>query len=251
MDLTQLMELAQAAAREAGGVLRQGSELRSVNFQDAKDIKLQADVRSEALIRERLAQGSEFPIIGEEHGGDASLPGRDTPYWVVDPLDGTYNYFRDMGLCCVSIGLMRGLEPLLGVIYDFNTEQWFTAAPGVLPLEFNGRVHRPLWAEKHDHAVLACGFPAGRSYTDESLRGFVQQVQTFKKIRMLGSAAIAMAYVAVGRADAYMEESIRLWDIAAGLALGKAAGAAIRLEPVPDGPPFAYVCGIAARQEWL
>jgi myo-inositol-1(or 4)-monophosphatase len=58
-------------------------------------------------------------VIGEEQGGDAALLDGKGLFWVVDPLDGTYNYLRDLPVCCVSIGLMRGREPLLCAVFDF------------------------------------------------------------------------------------------------------------------------------------
>lgn len=241
MDTTKLLKFSESVAREAGGVLAASAHLRHVNFQDARDVKLRADVESEKLIRSRLQSETSFPIVGEEEGGDSGLLHGEEPYWVVDPLDGTYNYLREMGLCCVSIGLMRGLEPVLGVVYDFNTDELFSAdaaaeTPGLL---INGVPHASKWAESRDLGVLCTGFPAGRDYSSEALSAFIQQVQSFKKIRMLGSSAIAISYVAAGRCDAYFEETVRLWDVAGGLALIRAAGAPYLVRHSTSGLPFA------------
>lgn len=160
MDKLHYLKLAEQFAREAGAILAEGAGLRHINFQDAKDVKLKADVDSEKLIRERLSQVSDFPIIGEEQGGDASLPHGSSYYWVVDPLDGTYNYLRSLPACCVSIGLMRGLEPVLGVIFDFNTGECFASDGETLWVD--GRVVKPVWAESVAKGALATGFPATR-----------------------------------------------------------------------------------------
>ena len=110
MNWRELLETAETVAREAGGILRDGaSHLRNVEFQDQRDVKLRADIDSEELIRNRLQAACAYPVYGEEKGGDETLRERDEPYWVVDPLDGTYNYLRGSNLCAVSIGLMRGL----------------------------------------------------------------------------------------------------------------------------------------------
>lgn len=109
---TELLTLAVATARTAGAALAKRTD-RTVNSETGHDIKLQADVDSENLIRERLAR-TKLPVIGEEIGGDTSLLDRDEPYWAVDPLDGTYNYLRGMPGACVSIGLWRGRRPILG-----------------------------------------------------------------------------------------------------------------------------------------
>lgn len=245
-----LLSLAISSAHAAGAILCEGVGLRHVNMQDAKDVKLKADTESERLIRE-LLQPTNFPIVGEEEGGETSLPDQNQLYWVVDPLDGTYNYLRNLPLCCVSIGLMRGLEPVLGVIYDFNTDETFAAlADG--PLTLNGEAIGSQWPEQIEHAALVTGFPSGRDYSTDALSAFIASIQRFQKIRMFGSAALAMAYVAIGRADAYCEESIRLWDIAGGLALAKAAGVAVRIEPGKTSEkPFCYDLWIAGRPEWL
>lgn len=240
------------AAKHAGAVLAKGSGLRHINFQDDRDVKLKADTDSEALIREHLHEKTGLPIVGEEGLGDPNLPYENVLYWVVDPLDGTFNYLRNFGLCCVSIGLMRGLEPVCGVVYDFNNQTCFAAncedASGLL---VNGQQHETRWPETLAEASLCCGFPSARDYSDTALLAFVNRVQQFKKIRMIGSAALAIAYVAVGRTDAYVEETVRLWDVAGGLALAKAAGAHYRLALQPDGPPFACDLAIAGNPQWL
>lgn len=250
LDLNALLSLSIEGAQAAGKILKDGAGLRHINMQDAKDVKLKADVESEKLIRELLGPTG-LPIVGEEQGGDTSLPDGDQPYWVVDPLDGTYNYLRGLPQCCVSIGLLRGMQPLLGVIYDFNNEEIFCAIEGG-PLMINGEPHNPEWPGHIDHASLVTGFPAGRDYSTEALGQFVKEIQRFQKIRMIGSAALAMAYVAAGRADAYCEESIRLWDVAGGLALARATGVAVQIKPstTPE-KAFSINLWIAAREAWL
>ena len=250
--LSDLLEIAKSAAFAAGQILREGAGLRQVNFQDAHDVKLQADVDSERLIRQRLESAAPgIPIIGEEEGGDASLTTQDRLYWVVDPLDGTANYQRGIPLCAVSIGLMRGLEPVLGVIYDFNHDDCYAAlADG--PLTLNHRVHQPVWAETADLAVVCTGFPIGCRPGDAGYRRFFEMSGKFTKIRMLGSAAMGMALVARGECDVYFEDGIRLWDIAAGLSLVAAAGGHYRIfEASQRDKPFAHEAWVAGRAEWL
>lgn len=245
MDKQRYLKLAEEIAREAGAILAEGAGLRHINFQDAKDVKLKADVDSEKLIRERLSAVSDYPIVGEELGGDAALPHGDGYYWVVDPLDGTYNYLRSLPSCCVSIGLMKGLEPVLGVIFDFNSGECITSDAETLWLD--GVVVKPVWAESVGKGALATGFPAGRDYSGPALKAFIESIQAYGKIRMIGSASLALAYVAIARVDAYTEDSIRLWDIAAGLAMAKAAGASIEIAPATTGKPFAYDVWVKGR----
>lgn len=250
MDFPSLLQTAENAAREAGAPLLAGNdEYRQVNAEFARDVKLQADIESEKLIRNLLTVASDFPIIGEEEGGDAELTSRAEPYWVVDPLDGTYNYLRDLPMTCVSIGLCRGETPILGVIYDFCRDELFSGIPGQ-GLFINGERHRPDWAVGIEKAAIATGFPAGADHSDSALHKLNDLIQRYKKVRMLGSAALAIAYVAAGRVDAYYEESINLWDIAAGMALVLAADGVIRFTPVP-GKPLAYNAWAAGRQDLI
>ena len=240
MDWKPLLETAASAAREAGRVLDTGaSRLREVAFQDRADVKLRADTESEDLIRKRLAEAVDYPVYGEEKGGDESLRQRYEPYWVVDPLDGTYNYLRGSALCCVSIGLMRGETPILGVVHDFNSG---TSYSGVVAEGFfiNGQPVKPRWETRLEQAALATGFPAGMDRSPERMEAFVERIAPFKKVRMVGAAALALAYVAAGIYDVYFEEGIHLWDVAAGLALVQAAGGTIRMQADRRGKSMAY-----------
>jgi myo-inositol-1(or 4)-monophosphatase len=214
-------ELAKTAARNAGGHLAgllrgQKTVLSSVG----RDIKLQADRDAEAIILELLAQ-SEYPVLAEESGEHGAVG--DSPFWVVDPLDGTLNFSRGLPLNCVSIALCRGNEPLLGVVSDFNRDECYAGVVGEgawlndAPVTVSG-------VGECGKAILATGFPVNRDFGSASLTAFVAQVVRFKKVRLFGSAALSLAFVACGRVDAYAEDDIMFWDVAAGAALVKAAG---------------------------
>ncbi len=249
IDLDNLLTVAETAARQAGEILARRVDL-TVNSQENHDVKMQADVNSEKQVRAYLTEKSPFPIIGEELGGDESLMDSDEYYWVVDPLDGTYNYLRDIPLACVCIGLMRGSRPVLGVIYDFYRNELFSAkAEGELLL--NGKPFKPQWAQSVDQAILITGFPTIRDYSEGALKAFIQQVQRFKKVRMLGSAGVHISYVACGRLDVYWEEAVRLWDVAAGLSLISAAGGHFKLTKSAVKKPFAVDIWAAGKKEWI
>lgn len=242
------LRVAEDVSQQAGKHLRQGFDrCRQINFQDATDVKLQADLDSEHLIRKILGERTDLPVIGEEEGGDTSLLTGNQHFWVVDPLDGTYNYLRNQPQTCVSIGLMKGYEFVGGVIYDFNRNELYSGSIDQ-PLSINNEIVSPCWVDKLDQACLMTGFPI-RNSSPDFLKDFINYVHSFKKVRMIGSAAIALATVAAGRADVYFENSICLWDIAAGAALINAAGGYIKLKPTAD--PFVIDFWAAGRQEWL
>ena len=123
MNVNELKDLAVDAARQAGDFLNQSKfEKKEVYKEEGRDIKLIIDQDTEKLIRTSLLV-TDIPILGEEYGGEIS----EEKYWVIDPIDGTANYFRGLDECCVSIALMEGEEALVGVIYNFNNNQMYTA----------------------------------------------------------------------------------------------------------------------------
>jgi myo-inositol-1(or 4)-monophosphatase len=250
-DLIALRKIATKAAQAAGVVLRQPDEaLREVAFSDRRDVKLAADTEAEKAVRAILSAESDLPIYGEELGGDTGVIERGELVWVVDPLDGTFNYLRGIPLCAVSIGLMRGTDPLLGVIYDFNNDKLY-AGSEVESLTCNAKPLVADWADTIDQAALCTGFPAGMDKNADSLGAFVQLLAPYKKVRMVGTAAMALTLVASGRTDVYFEPSIRLWDVAAGLALVKAAGGVVRMQPSANKKTLAYDVWAAGRVEFI
>ncbi len=225
-------DLAEAAARHAGEKLREWfHQDKTVLSSEGRDIKLQADRDAEAAILGVLAESS-HPVLAEESGEHGVVDGG-APFWVVDPLDGTLNFSRAIPLCCVSIALCVGTEPVVGVIYDFNRDELFSAASGE-GAWLNGQAMRVSGIDDPAKGVLVTGIPTFRNIDDASMRGFLDEIRRFKKVRMFGSAALMLANVACGRVDAYAEDDIMLWDVAAGVALVKAAGGYVDVRPSKD-----------------
>ncbi len=225
-DLAEQLELAAKAARAAGKALAaRAPDWNVIRSEIGKDIKLSADVKAEEIILEMLSARSAVPILSEEKGWSGD---EQDLCWVVDPLDGTANYTQNIPMCCVSIALMQGWQPVLGVIYDFNHDELYTGGTGI-EAKLNGTTMKVGGQQSPDTSVLATGFPAKRDFSDEAMGAFARDAARWRKVRMLGSAAMSLAYVACGRADAYQEESIMIWDVAAGCALVEAAGGSIMI----------------------
>jgi len=223
-------KLAEESARKAGELLLDNFSLDpGVSASDGKDIKTAADKAAETVILEGLSETG-LPMLSEESGA-FGLDDLKAPCWIVDPLDGTFNFTRDFPICCVSIGLWADDAPVLGVIYDFINDTLYSGIVGVGAQKNGIPLHVSDVSDLAD-AALATGFPSARDYSDESLAACIRKVQEFKKIRMIGSAAMALVYVAAGNMDAYFEEDIWLWDVAAGLALVVAAGGKFRMTEV-------------------
>jgi myo-inositol-1(or 4)-monophosphatase len=236
------LRLATEAARAAGQVLRDALKREhQVLSQVGRDIKLQADRDAERVILERLRE-SDHPVLAEESGTHGDLD-KDRPFWMVDPLDGTMNFSRGIPGCAVSIALGLPDAPFLGVVYDFQRDEMFSGVVGE-GASLNGTPIQVSTIAQSKAAVLATGFPVNFEYSEEGLHDFAQRIQRFKKVRMIGSAALSLAYVACGRFDAYAEDDIMLWDIAAGLALVNAAGGCSHI--VASYKPWAFRVRCAA-----
>ncbi|MDQ8193287.1 inositol monophosphatase family protein [Coraliomargarita sp. SDUM461004] len=243
----ELLRLAERAAKEAGTLLHDAYATDAgVQSMAGRDIKTEADQAAEQHILEKL-RPSGYSILAEESGFSSAKLSREAqrslrpslimnelePMWIIDPLDGTFNFTRGFPACCVSIALWGVNKPLLGVIYDFASDMMYSGIVGQ-GAACNGKPIFVSNTKELHHAALATGFPSGRDFSHASLLSFVERVQQFKKIRMIGSAALSHAYVASGRVDAYFEEDIWLWDVAAGLALVEAAGGDFTISEIKD-----------------
>lgn len=239
-DLRNALACATDAVRAAGELLLKIRRAPLDVVGDfAHDIKLQADRESEALILARLEAFSPvLPVVTEE-SGEHRITDENEPMWVVDPLDGTFNYSKGMPQCCSSIGLVVAGQPVLGAVYNFFTDELFTGL--CLPASdgggawLNGAPVRASGIDRVSAASLATGFPHHFDLSDGSMAAFIRRVQAFKKIRMIGSAALMAAYVSCGWFDAYVESDIWLWDVAGAAAIAKAAGAVVRIAPGQAG----------------
>ena len=230
--MTQYLEAAIEAARAAGELLRQNFHQQlHVNAMFKHDIKLEIDVRTQELITKLLlTRFPEHALYGEEGiEGDQSAEYQ----WIVDPLDGTVNYFYGIPHFCTSIALRRGDEMVVGVIYDPTRDEMWSGMRGTPPT-LNGKPFRVSPRTELSEAIISVGLSKTGQTIREGMPLLQDMVQRVRKCRLLGSAALDMAYVACGRFDAYIEQGISLWDVAAGWLLIEGAGGKVTMEPRPD-----------------
>src|SRR5438067_13730571 len=226
------LDAAENAARAAGDLLRKNfHRSQHVNVAEAHDIKLAIDVETQELITRLLReQFPEHALYGEEGVvGDQSSEHQ----WVVDPLDGTVNYFYGVPHFCVSIALRFKGEIIVGVIYDPMRDEMWSGQKGETP-RLNGHPFRVSERTELAEAVISVGLSKTGEMIDSNLPLLEEMVHHVRKCRVLGSAALDMAYVACGRFDAYIERGISLWDIAAGWLLVETAGGKVDLRPRKD-----------------
>jgi len=212
------------AARAGGNVLlRHMNKLDALNVveKERMDYASEVDGLAEAeIVKELRRANSDYAILGEE--GGAQGKGRFT--WVIDPLDGTSNYLHGMPHWCVSIALVENGEPLHGVIFDPLRNELFTATRGA-GAQLNERRFRIGERKDLTGAMLITGFPPReRARAGAQLECLNQLLRDAEDVRRTGSAALDLAWVACGRADAYFEAGVQPWDVAAGTLLVREAG---------------------------
>ena len=232
--LSTALATAIAAAREAGVLLReQFGRPPEVNELLAHDIKLALDVQTQDLITLKLLTA--FPdhaLYGEEGiaGNQAS-----EWQWIVDPIDGTVNYYYGIPHYCISIALRHRDEIQLGVIYDPQRDELWQTVKGGLTL-LNDRPVRVSDRTELSDAVVSVGFSKTKATINAGLQLLPLYIARVRKCRLMGSAALDLAYVASGRFDAYIEQSVSLWDVAAGKILLENAGGRFEMTPREDNP---------------
>jgi len=219
------LEIAENVAREAGKLLRDNfRQHKQINAIAAHDLKLEIDVQTQELITNLLLK--EFPghaIYGEEGiAGDQSTEHQ----WVLDPLDGTVNYFYGIPHFCVSIALRLRSEIMVGVIYDPIRDEMWAGQKGEVS-KLNGCPFHVSDRADLAEAVISIGLAKTGETINANFPLLQAMIHRVRKCRVLGSA-----YVACGRMDAYIETGISLWDIAAGWLLVENAGGTVDLRPL-------------------
>lgn len=222
------------AARAAGELIRaQFGRPLDVAHMYAHDIKLDLDVQSQELITSSLLAA--FPshaIYGEEGiAGDQSSDWQ----WIVDPIDGTVNFFYSIPHFCISIALRHKEEIVLGVIYDPMRDELWEVERGGTP-KLNGEPFQVSQRTLLSDSVVSVGMSKSPDVAKQATVLLEKYVHRARKCRLMGSAALDLAYVACGRLDAYIEQSVSLWDVAAGHLLVEAAGGKFESTPRSDNP---------------
>ncbi|HEX8167647.1 MAG TPA: inositol monophosphatase [Beijerinckiaceae bacterium] len=224
-EIESRLHAACAVAREAGALARRRFRPRpsalALAFKGPQDYFLPSDAEVEALIRLRLHEA--FPqdtFFGEEGGG--AFAGRTAGTWVVDPIDGTANFARGIPHWCVSLAFVRDGEAEIGVIYDPVHHELFSAARG-RGTTLDGEIVRVSGLSDIAHATVEAGWSTRLPH--EPYLTVVDRLKAAgAAVRRAGSGALALAWVAAGRQEAYVELHMNAWDALAGLVLVREAG---------------------------
>ena len=228
----------------AGDIQRAGQESGfRVDKKGRIDLVTEVDLACERMCRETLAD--RFPdhdILAEELGGSAPGHAPSRFRWVFDPLDGTTNYAHGLPIYCSSLALEIDGRAAVAAIYDPTRKELFTGERGE-GAYLNGRALRVSQTDALIDSLLVTGFP----YTVHERGGdlvalFGYFLSRARAVRRLGSAALDLCYVAAGRFEAFWEQHLQPWDVAAGaLIVDEAGGRVTGMDGGPFDPAAAHL----------
>lgn len=236
-----IIELQHVALEAIGSALKilsgfdRSSALEITSLSTPKEIKTNIDVILESSICSVL-RTTGLDIITEEREFEA---GSDPSHleWIVDPLDGTVNYARNIGPCGVSIALCENRQPIWGVIGEFPSGsvswggKYYGAFRDGVPLRVSN-------TKTKAQAIICSGFPSRFTFDQKGYDWIRETFEDFAKVRMLGAASLSLLAVANGSVDAYSEMGIRIWDVAAGLAIVEGAGGRYQKSSADHGKSY-------------
>jgi myo-inositol-1(or 4)-monophosphatase len=221
-DLEELLRVAERAARAGGGIVQAHfGALREVREKAPGDWVSEADLASEAAVRDVLTRESGLPVYGEEAGGEESDTG-----WLVDPLDGTANFVHGFDAVGVSVGLLRDGVPVVGVVHAPLLGRTYTAIEELgarrdaRQISVSGRAP--------EQAIVATGFPFRRKeLLPQYQRAFDVAIRRFEDLRRVGAASLDLCWTAEGVFDGFFELRLGPWDVCAGALIVREAGGVV------------------------
>lgn len=227
MNLKQLTQQTIEIVRKASSFIQQEAALFSrdkIEYKDLNNLVSYVDKEAEKLLVAGLnALLPEASFITEE-GTTGQEPDPTALNWIIDPLDGTTNFIHGIPVYCVSVGLARGKELLVGVIHEPSLNEMFYAWQGG-GAWCNGKPMKVSNVESLADSLIATGFPY---YKFEKQKRYMYILELLMQrthgIRRMGAAAVDLAYVAAGRFDGFYEYNLNSWDMAAGVLMIKEAG---------------------------
>ena len=258
--MTQFREVCEEAARTGGRVLQEMRGRINPREKSPKDFVTEADFASQEAVRQVLA--GHFPdhgFLGEEIPEAGKSDANTDPHaaefcWVVDPLDGTLNYIRQLPAYAVSVALRHGDRVVCGVVYDPVLDECFAAELGK-GATLNGQPIDASACEQVGLAVIAASLPTDIPRGSTEVGRFVEVMHQAQSIRRFGSAALNLCYLAMGRLDAYWATCVKVWDVAAGqLIVTEAGGTVTHLDGSAfslDRPQFAAAATPELHRELL
>lgn len=234
MSRSEALVTAAEIARDAGRLILTyiAGDRMEARTKGERDVVTAADTASEALISSRIREA--FPgdgVVAEEGTSEPAMSGR---RWYIDPLDGTVNFAHRLPIWCVSMSLFEGDQPVLAVIHDPVLGETFTAARGE-GARLNGEPIATSGVSNLEDAFVHLTIDFNPESLSKGLQDIYILAPEVLRTRNIGSAALALAYVACGRFDAMVHRAAHTWDYGAGVLLIEEAGGAVTQV---DGSPY-------------
>lgn len=219
LDLDALLASADRAARAGGDIVRAHfGAPDGVREKAPGDWVTAADVASENAVRAVLERETGLAVFGEEEGGERAEVG-----WLVDPLDGTSNFVHGLEAVGVSVGLVAGGEPVVGVVHAPLLDRTYSARKGGGAFRDERRLQ--VSERAPDQAIVATGFPFRRKELLVRYEpAFGAAIHRFEDLRRVGGASLDLCWTAEGVFDGYFELALGPWDVAAGALIVREAG---------------------------
>ena len=224
-----LLLAAEQAVDVGAGILRRGrSHIGAVIAKGDRDFATGVDLQIEAAIKTALATATpDIPFLGEEEGGDEHA---ERPRWVLDPIDGTINFAKDSPLCAISLALLVSGQPVLGIVDTPLLGERFIAREGHGAYVNGARIAISEVRDLHEAMIGLSDFKVGVGSEEENrvhLAALTRFARESLRVRMHGSAALDLAWLAAGRLHATVMLSNLPWDVTAGLLLVREAGGVV------------------------
>lgn len=223
-----MKDLLISIAKEAGHILRQkflelqkGAKIK-INEKSKSDFVTSVDIEVEEFIKEKLTKTG-IPIMGEETSNNV----HERTAFVVDPIDGTKNFMKGIPHFAVNLGFIENGQTLLGITYDPMKDELFVAEKGK-GTSLNGTKVNVSSVEEFDRAVIALGLPyRGIRILDKMIKLYELLYKEGAGIRHTGSAALDLAYTAMGRYEGFVEFFLSPWDVLPGILMVEEAGGSV------------------------
>ena len=229
MDIESLLRTAEIAARAAGEVMvDRFGQPHQVTLKGFRDLVTDADLAAQEIITKTILQ--QFPdhaFLTEEEDGSLSTEG--SVIWIIDPIDGTTNFSRNLPAFCTSIAAVENKPSwgednvLVGVIFDPLRNEMFSAARGGKN-QLNNETLQTSQINKIKDAQIAHDWNSSAQIRQTTLKVVTSLTDEAESIRTFGSAALALAWIAAGRLDGYFNYTLKAWDMAAASLMIRQAG---------------------------
>lgn len=228
MDYELLCAKVVAATRLTGNFIRKESlnfNADSIEFKGLNDLVSYVDKQAEKQLVKNLSKI--LPEAGFTTEEDTINTKGEVFDWIIDPLDGTTNFIHGIPTYAISIALYENGQPVIGVVYEINRGEMFSAYKGGGAFLNNKPIHVSKRTSLSE-SLLATGFPYYQfDKQPQYMQLFSNLMQKCHGLRRIGSAAVDLAYVACGRFDAFFEYNLNSWDVAAGAFLVQEAGGTV------------------------